>query len=357
MNQISNNMKNRKLKFIPYFILMAVAASLTFTSCDDEEDETMGNWERMSDFDGTPRSAAVCFTVGNNAFFGTGFDGKNSVALSDFWQYNVAGNYWTQKADFPGTLRYYATSFIVGTKGYVGLGYDRVARTNLKDFFEYDTQANEWKEIAEFPGTARVGAVSFAVGGKGYVGAGDDDSIQKDFYSYDPSSDTWTQIVSIGGAKRTNATSFVIGDKAYVMSGYENGTYLSDLWEFVPSNNENGGTWTRMRDIADNSDEDYDDEYVGIARIKAVGFTIDGKGYITAGNNSSSNLTTSWMYDPVTDLWEERTGLTSGTNKPIPRTEAVGFAIGSYGYVVSGKSSSSYFDDIWRFDPYTENDE
>lgn len=350
-------MKNRKLKFIPYLFLLAVA-SLVFISCDDDDDDTTtGNWERMSDFDGTPRSAAVGFAVGNNAYFGTGYDGKNVVALSDFWQYDAGGNYWTQKAEFPGVARYSAVAFTVGTKGYVGLGYDRITRTNLKDFYEYDTQTNEWKEIAEFPGSARIGAVAFAVGGKGYVGAGDDGSIQKDFYSYDPSSNTWKQIVSIGGAKRRNATSFVIGDKAYVVSGYENGTYLEDLWEFAPSNNENGGTWTRMRDIDDNTDEDFDDEYVGIPRINAVGFTIDGKGYLTAGNNSSSNLNTTWMYDPVSDLWEKRTGLTGGSNKGVPRTEAVGFAIGGYGYVVSGKSSSSYFDDIWRFDPYTENDE
>ena len=61
-----------------------------------------------------------------------------------------------------------------------------------------------------------------------------------------------------------------------------------------------------------------------------------------------------WEYDPVTGLWESKTGFEGSA-----RIEPVAFTIGDRAYVTTGRSGSYYFDDIWAFDPddeYNEDD-
>lgn len=334
-------MKFQKKMYWRMFVLLFGVAALV--SCDDEDDTSMGDWTKMSDFDGYPRCDASGFTIGNLAYVGTGYDGEDR--MSDFWEYNSDKNYWTQKASFPGAARNGAVAFSIGSKGYLGTGYD--GTTKLKDFYEYDPATNTWKKKADFAGTGRYGAIGFSLSDMGYIGSGYDGNYLKDFYSYSPATDTWTKIISIGGSKRRDANVFTISGKAYVVSGLDNGSYLTDLWVYDPAT----GEWTEKRDIYNSSDDDYDDDYANIARISACAFAINGKGYLTLGS-SSSLLSTLWEYDPTTDLWISRTGF-EGTI----RTEAVGFGIGNYGYVVTGRSNSYYLDDIWKLDPAVEYDE
>ncbi|WP_319481402.1 kelch repeat-containing protein [uncultured Draconibacterium sp.] len=326
-----------------YFLFFAL---VTLVSCtvDDEDEITDGDWWEMSDFDGVPRSDAVCFKINDMAYIGLGYDGDDR--MNDFWKYDPDNNFWTKVASFPGAARNGAVAFSMDGKGYVGTGYD--GEDELKDFWEYDPSKDTWTQKADFMGSARYGAVGFAVSGKGYIGSGYDGNYLKDFYAYSPESDTWEQIISIGGSKRRDAACFVIGSKAYVMSGLDNGVYEDDLWEYDPST----GYWTEKRAISDDDDDlSYDDDYLSIARINGVGFTLNGLGYLATGSIGSmiSNI---WEYDPQLDLWTEKTSF-EGTS----RTEAVGFAVGSRGYIATGRSSTYYFDDIWTFDPVIEYDE
>ncbi|HRX10351.1 MAG TPA: kelch repeat-containing protein, partial [Draconibacterium sp.] len=108
---------------VNYQIILLILFSFSIVSCGDEEDEDlMGNWSELSDFDGVPRSDAVGFSIGDKGYIGTGYDGDDR--LSDFWEYNPSQNYWTQKADFPGVARTGAVGFGIGDKGYIGTGYD-----------------------------------------------------------------------------------------------------------------------------------------------------------------------------------------------------------------------------------------
>ena len=61
-----------------------------------------------------------------------------------------------------------------------------------------------------------------------------------------------------GGQKRQGATAFVIDGKAYVCGGQNNNSDVSDFWRFDPSA---ATPWTQLRDIANTSDDDYDDDY------------------------------------------------------------------------------------------------
>ena len=72
-----------------------------------------------------------------------------------------------------------------------------------------------------------------------------------------------------------------------------NGEYVDDFWMFDPSTE----SWTQLRDIADTSDDDYDDDY-NIARMNGVAFVIDGAVYLTCGESGSLRSDT-WKYYPA----------------------------------------------------------
>jgi len=326
--------------------MLAILFPMLMISCSDDDDDLEGNWVEGSDFDGVARGSAAGFVIDGYGYLGTGFDGDDR--WNDFWRYDPDIANWTEMAEFPGVERNYAVGFSVNGKGYIGLGYD--GDDPLSDFYEYDPSTNTWTQIADFPGSARYDATAFAVDGKGYVGTGyDDDYYLKDFYSYDPSTGEWEQILSIPGSKRRGANSFVIDGKAYVISGLDNGSYLEDVYCYDPSTE----SWTEMREINDDDDDySYDDDYVGIARRNAATFVVNGLGYLSCGSTGSI-LETTWEYDPVEDLWEERTEF-----EGVSRTEAIGFSFGGdFGYVTTGRNSSYYFDDLYIFDPTAEYDE
>ncbi len=337
MKRYINSLQSCSIAFI-------IGFSLIFASCEDSDDtEEIGNWVELSDFDGVPRTDAVAFTIDNKAYLGTGFE-EGNTRLRDFWSYNPELNFWTRLDSFPGIARNGAVGFSVNGKGYIGLGYDGEDR--LKDFWEYDPQTNSWTQIADFGGTARYGAIAFSIGDYGYVGTGYDGNYLKDFWRYSPATNKWEQIISIGGSKRIDAAVFVIDDKAYVCTGIDNGSYEEDFWVYDPIT----GLWTQLRDISDTSDDDYDDDY-SIRGTERVAFTINGKGYLaTGGVGGISNDV--WEYDPITDLWEQKTYFEGSS-----RLDAVGFGIGDRGYVTTGQNSSYYFDDLWGFDPDDEYDE
>ncbi|MBV6644833.1 MAG: galactose oxidase [Cyclobacteriaceae bacterium] len=319
---------------------LAISGLVLIHACNEStEDELDGNWMKRSSLDGNIRSSAVVFVVDQFAYVGTGFNGQDDDYYADFWRYDPSIDSWNLVDTFPGAPRSSAVAFSIGTKGYVGTGYD--GDDELKDFWSYDTETDEWTDIASFPGSARRGAVAFAVGGKGYVGTGYDGSNTKDFYEYDPTNDSWRKITSILGEKRVNAAAFVINDKAYVGTGTNNGVLELDFFEFDPLLADSGSPWKKLTALDD------DDDY-SIIREGASAFAIDGLGYITTGSVGSL-LSTTWEYDPVTDLWEQRTSLEASA-----RIDAIGFTVANRGYVAMGRNSSFYFDDIWELHPQEE---
>lgn len=334
-----------KKKLFSYSFITAIVflTLLLFSGCkssDDSSDEYIGNWKEFSDFEGVPRSDAVAFTIGGKAYVGTGYDGSNR--LKDFWEYDPQLNNWTRKADFPGAARNGAVGFGTDTKGYIGTGFDGVNK--LKDFWEYDPATNTWVQISDFGGTARYGALAFSINNKGYVGTGDDGNFLKDLWEYDPSTSQWIQKTSLAGAKRRDAVAFIIDGKGYICTGINNGNYENDFWEYNPATNE----WNRKRSIADLSDEDYDNKYTSIIGINKVAVSVNGKGYLATGGTGSAG-TEVWEYDPTTDLWLQKTSL-----EATGRIEAVGFSLGNLGYITTGRNSGYYFDDMWGFEPNSE---
>lgn len=319
-------------------LALTLVGTFLIMSCsnDDDDDELTGNWVRVSDLDGKPRSNASSFVVNGKGYITGGYDGE--YYYNDLWSYDPNVNAWTQKADFPGAKRSSAVGFATNSYGYVGTGYDGLNK--LKDFYKFNPSSNSWTQIDDFPGTGRYSALAFGIDNKGYVGTGYDGSELKDFYKYDESTSSWSSINSLGGSKRRDGAVFVINKIAYVGFGSNNGSLVSDFWAFDPIS-EN---WTRKVDTSNDDDTQN--------RTSTAAFSANGLGYVATGSTSGVGNTT-WEYDPSANDWTQRTSFEGAS-----RESACAFSIGNYGYVLTGNSGSSYFDDIWVFHPNeSENDD
>ncbi|MEB2774415.1 kelch repeat-containing protein [Algoriphagus sp. D3-2-R+10] len=213
-------------------------------------------------------------------------------------------------------------------------------RNRLGDFWSYNPDSDTWTEVSSFPGTPRYGSIGFAIAGKGFIGTGFDGSEQKDFWQYQPETDTWNSFISMGGAKRQGAFVFVINEVAYIGGGVNNGSYAYDFWALDGTSE----TWSQKEDL------DEDDDYT-ISRSEAVGFSIGSLGYLATGSQGSL-ISETWEYDPSLDDWEDKTAF-EGT----ARTGASVFSDGDRAFVLLGRSSSLRFDDIWEFLPFEDSDD
>lgn len=329
-------------------VLLGSLFLIGFSSCEKDtssDNDLVGNWVRRSEFEGVGRTEAVSFTIGTKVYVGGGYDGTDR--LNDFWSFDQTTGTWLRIADFPGAARNSAVAFAADGKGYVGTGYDE-NDNKLKDFWEYNPTTNTWTRIADFGGTARYNAVAFSISNKGYVGTGYDGNYLKDMWRYDPASNTWTQVASLTGSKRSEAVAFVYNDKAYIVTGLNNGTYLNDFWSYDASAN----SWTELRKINDVSDEEYDDDYDdNIKRSNATVFVMGNKAYLSSGSRSGI-IATTWEYDISNDTWAEKTGFEGSAREGL-----LSFTVDNRGYIVTGNNSSYRFDDLWEFYPSAEQDD
>lgn len=320
------------------FKLFILGLVLLGPACKKDKKEDPKEWVKGSDFEGVPRSAAAGFVINGITYITTGYNVDNK-RLKDLWYYDGVKNNWypLKNADFPGKERNAAVAFVVNGKGYVGGGFD--GTNSLNDFYEFNPDTKTWKIIAEFPGQARNSAVAFSGNGKGYVGCGSSDiGDLKDFYSYDPVTNTWDKASSIPGSKRVNPFTFTINGIIYVGGGKNNGAYLADFWKFDP---KSANPWSQLKDLT-RDDGDY--KY-SIGREMAATFVLGDRGFIVGGS-AGSVLASTWAYNPSIDAWKEYQAF-GGT----AREAAIGFSYNGKGYVTTGRNGGLRFDDMWVFTP------
>lgn len=332
-----------------HYIFLSLIASTGLISCDHSTccnaDMDLGNWVKRSDLNGTGRSEAAGFTIGNFSYLGTGWDGV-SKRFGDFWKYDPSTDSWTQVAGLPqGAERSSAVGFSVNGFGFCGTGFD--GNNYLNDFYKFDPVANMWtKTTSLFPGTKRSEAVAFGIGNLGYVGTGFDgtDGLA-DFYSYDPAADSW-KYIGYPGHKKYGAVTFTYNNQGYVVTGVDSGTMQTDFWTLNP--NADTSKWTELRQISNYSKDSYDDGYTNIARWNAGAFVIGDKGYISTGENGLY-YTYTWEYDFASDLWIQKTPLEG------PATSgAVGFGVSGKGFLATGRyalGQAAASDNLREFQP------
>ena len=127
---------------------------------------------------------------------------------------------------------------------------------------------------------------------------------------------TWTKMTDFGGLARKEAVGFAIGTKGYIGTGV-GGTiatpiYYSDFWEYIPATT-GGGTWTQMADFGAT-----DDETAGLKRASAVGFAIGTKGYVGTGYDGTIYYKDLWEYDPTANAWTAKDDLPGRQYEGMP---------------------------------------
>ncbi len=84
----------------------------------------------------------------------------------------------------------------------------------------------------------------------------------------------------------------------------------------------------------------------GGQRRDAVGFSIGSKGYIGTGQNQLGGFHADfWEFDPIANTWTQKANVGGGV-----RMSAVGFSIGSKGYIGTGNGGSPQTD-FWEYGP------
>lgn len=162
----------------------------------------------------------------------------------------------------------------------------------------------------------------------------------------------WVQKADFGGGKIYDASSFVIGNYAYVVTGSNNAFYGNGLQRFMYRYDPSSDVWKKMADLP----------YSAQARCNAIGFSIDGKGYVCGGEKYvmaslyQSMLSDMYEYNPETNLWYQRASF------PRQIKEGIGFTIGSKAYVGLGLKGNTdpysgfectpdLMNDFYEFDP------
>jgi N-acetylneuraminic acid mutarotase len=140
----------------------------------------------------------------------------------------------------------------------------------------------------------------------------------KQFRQYDPVLDTWTLKATLpASADRSFATAFSINGRGYLCAGLDGSTQKKDLWEYDPTAN----TWTQKTD------------FPGMARDGMFCFVIGGKAYIGAGEDAftTAQYKSVYLYDPAANAWTQKNDYpTSGVIYPFS------FVISGMGYVSCG---------------------
>jgi len=95
-------------------------------------------------------------------------------------------------------------------------------------------------------------------------------------------------------------------------------------------------------------------DFGGTARCGAIGFAIGTKGYIGTGDQDNPPYYTQdlWEWDQITNVWTQKADFPAGI-----RCLAVGFSIGNKGYIGAGHdtsiNSTIYKKDFWEWDQST----
>ncbi|SNR54328.1 Ig-like domain (group 2) [Maribacter sedimenticola] len=206
-----------------------------------------------------------------------------------------------------------------------------------------------WNLKADFGSErGRYGAVSFSIGDKAYVGLGRDESysydifgdeyisnagsFKNDFWEYNPETDTWRKLNNFPGEGRTGAVGFSIDGKGYVGLGFYSDGTRNDVGYT--------STFEFKQDFWEYNP--YDDswtqleDFPGEARTKSASFVIDNKGYVACGRGKFDSKRDFWEFSPSDQSWKQL------VDYPVEGRTPVGFSINNKGYVWSSNGFWEY---------------
>jgi hypothetical protein len=90
------------------------------------------------------------------------------------------------------------------------------------------------------------------------------------------------------------------------------------------------------------------------SRTAAIGFSIGTGGYIGTGYDSSTYKRNFSAYNPATDIWTAVSSMGGATGSGLSRDAAASFSIGNKGYVACGQNSNPFNLDLWEYDAVSD---
>jgi len=362
-------------------ILLALTVAITFCNCEKNID-LLGNWRSQSSLDARGRGGSTCFVIDGKAYIvgGSGYY-KTVEYYKETWQYDPETRSWTEFAPIDTAAaikgRMNGAGFSIKGKGYYGTGLGKDA-VYFNDFYEFDPSTSDsttvkvnnnfkklpgvWTKTDSFPGGKITGTISFAINDIGYVGTGYTKELgsSNTFYSFDPEKpkgEKWSVVKNINPAKRQGGSVFIIDDQAYIFGGVNNNIAVEDFERFNPNEPKGDYRWFKV------SQDLYDDyrHSSELLRKNAVAFSINGRGYISCGASSNGGVKNdTWEYVPFVGSEHRGEWIKVASFEGSNRYGACSFVVNNQAYVMcgqSGTSSTSYYDDVWNFDPTQDYDE
>lgn len=154
----------------------------------------------------------------------------------------------------------------------------------------------------------------------------------------------WTKKADFTGLKRARAVAFSINGKGYIGTGV-------DTTDVVRKDfweyDPTLNTWTQKADID------------GVARRNAIAFSINDKGYVGTGMDNpeasfGSTLSDFMEFDPVNNTWVNKASFPGSFGGGV--YFATGFSADSKGYICCGKRGpNDYTNELWEYKPLTNN--
>ena len=148
------------------------------------------------------------------------------------------------------------------------------------------------------------------------------------------SSEGWTKKNNFPDGSMEKAAAFVIGDKGYAGLGTDNTVFRKDFWQYDSGSDK----WVQM------------EKFTGEQRISSVSFSIGSKGYVGTGLAGSLSMQQGtndfWEFDPQKNSWSQKANFPGGI-----RYGAIGFSIGSKGYIGLGVNKNTSYSDFWEYAP------
>ncbi len=237
------------------------------------------------------------------------------------YENNLVGN-WKGPTQMNSNGRGGASCFVIDNMAYIVGGRGYIKRESFfLDTWQFDPKHNSWKQYAPVPAEkGRNYGVAFAAIGadgktKGYYGTGIGykSEVFKDFYEFSPEDSTTVPVLSVEGDT----------------TGYKK---LPGVWTVTDSLPGEEPIWGM------------------------VGFTINGVGYIGAGQTKNQGYAnTYYSYNPNAakgKKWQ----IVEHIN-PAKRCYGSVFVIDDRAYIVGGISNGKYVYDLERFDPSIDEGE
>ncbi len=195
------------------------------------------------------------------------------------------------------------------------------------------TNAQTWRSKKSYPNTnGSIQSCNFVVSDKLYILGGYGST---GFYEYTPGTDSWKNKGNLPyphAHDYTGGVAFTLNGKGYICAGEDGPDKLTNVWEY----DDVGNKWTKKS------------PYPGAGVIYPIAFTLNGKAYVGCGGDGLVPQKDFYEYDPATDKWTRKadcpqTGFDNQTSFV--------FSINNKGYVSISDNAGTRTKDTYEYDP------